>query len=376
MDAQVSAIKPVSKRSKVEDSKRLVWKLGDLPAGAHNRGAWTDELIPTLIYFFGGSKKVWDWSDVEITQNVVLCWQVVYGTPLPEDERAVTGPVFNLAKKKLIEWRSNLGTTAIAALVTSFAQKGINTPQLQQAYIAELLDEDQFLNSGRDLQGPTGMLKGDFLLVVLACHHLAIVGRVDVPQYDNLKNPVYAPYAATVLAAAAVYRALKLAQDGLLGDINGYIKGIDPKGALNLSTVNKTKRLMSNYKAKERARVKKEREEREKAREDAATKGKEKAANVPEPDEEHLEDDLDDDMELPSIPPFSKDHNEATTFNYTHLIVERCSRASVAEALAMSSQFASAPVRQPKASSGEQAASSGPARSFKLDVRAYRRIVY
>ncbi|EIW77579.1 hypothetical protein CONPUDRAFT_75431 [Coniophora puteana RWD-64-598 SS2] len=186
--------------------------------------------------------------------TLASCWHAVYGSALPESERNINGAAFALLKKKLIEWRSTFGTTAIAALMLSFTQQGLTTLEAQQDFAGTT-------------KAHTECSKASFFTIVLSCHQAAITGRVHVPEFDAIVKPVYAPYAAAVLAASACYRALKLADNGDLEDFNPALKGIDANLLMNLSNVNKTKKTISNYKTKERQRIKKEREERERARE-------------------------------------------------------------------------------------------------------------
>ncbi|EIW77578.1 hypothetical protein CONPUDRAFT_156787 [Coniophora puteana RWD-64-598 SS2] len=86
--------------------------------------------------------------------------------------------------------------------------------------------------------------------------------------------------------------------------------------------------------------------------------------------DEDDEDNADNDVDFPSAPPFSKDHNKAPTLNYGHLITERCSRVSVAEALACSARFALSS-RRSKVSASEVVTNTT---GLQLDARAFRRI--
>ncbi|EIW80444.1 hypothetical protein CONPUDRAFT_154474 [Coniophora puteana RWD-64-598 SS2] len=383
MNAQVSApVQRATKRPRVTpcDStgegsgnlggKRRVWVLSDLPPGACDNGRWGNEFLPTIVHYFGDSDTVWNNSDSDIMDAIKKAWHAVYGKPLPQNE-TLTGAVFGLTKKKLVEWRSAFGSTAIAALIASLAQHAKFTYEDQKEFAEGQIWEDQFLNSGKNSAGrPAGMLLGEFFQIVLASHQLAIQGRVHVPEFvlkrkDSQDQAIYAPIAACVLAAATCSRALILVRNASFGDIDKALGRVNVVVPPTLSSVNKAKKSFDAVKKQEKARTKKEREERGKAKEQDAEK--DRAIEEDEEDEvDEEEEELDDEG---SILPFSKDHNEDATFNYAYLI-NRCPNERLAEALAMSSKYIVVPRRLKNSSVSQAKQHFEP----KLDERAFREI--
>ncbi|EIW83867.1 hypothetical protein CONPUDRAFT_150916 [Coniophora puteana RWD-64-598 SS2] len=325
-------------------TKRRVWVLSDLPPGARDKQRWGNEFLPTIVDHVGGKDAAWNIPDADLMDAIVKAWRVVYSKPLPRTE-TINGAVFGLTKKKLNEWRSAFGSTAIAALVAALAQQGKWTYDLQKDFVNEQLQGEQFLNDSKTSEGkPCGMLKGEFFQLVFASHQIAIQGRAHVPDFiptrtDVQGNPLHTPFAASVLSAAACYRALMLIRDASFGDITNALGAIDKGVTMTVSGVVRAKKAFDTVKKKEKAELaKKTHEGEEKAKDGDGDDVEEERDEEPEEPEESG----DADSEASSILPFSKDHNEESTFNYSFLI-NRCPNERIVEALAMATKYTAPP---------------------------------
>ncbi|EIW84480.1 hypothetical protein CONPUDRAFT_151498 [Coniophora puteana RWD-64-598 SS2] len=225
-------------------------KKGLLPAYCHDGNKWSRVFIATFLKWLACQISVWGPTNMKILDAIRYIWRAVYNEDLPLEQDTFSGPAFAICKQKANEWRSNFGSTAIAALCTSFVKQGMygsdDAVQQRTFYSKGLLAQNTFLYEDVVDGKPLHTFRGKLYLVTLATHYSAIRNAVDVPQL-RLPSP-YTPWGAMTLCCAAGERACRLASIDKLGDISDVLISLarhhEIRGSLN-STVSKAKSLLA-----------------------------------------------------------------------------------------------------------------------------------
>ncbi|KAF9233391.1 hypothetical protein BU15DRAFT_80144 [Melanogaster broomeanus] len=137
-------------------------------------------------------------------------WDTVYGGDI-EHIVTVNGPVFQIAKQSLNNWRGGFATAAVAVITTLFANDVDFGDAAQRIEFAKaMLNKNRFLfgqNKGTDSKAWSGLWRSPLVLQTFAHHFNYIQGRVDIP---SLEIELGGPRAALALTCAAVCRMLTL----------------------------------------------------------------------------------------------------------------------------------------------------------------------
>ncbi|KAF8119396.1 hypothetical protein EV363DRAFT_1103259, partial [Boletus edulis] len=131
---------------------------------------WQRVLMPTLLLWAGGTDDVWSISRPAI----------VYALPLMIDSReeldsstmdfTTQGAIVSVAYQRLCDWRHNVGSTAMA-IIMSFLQCADTDDEIRD--MADmLLDDFSFLYEDLDASSPKKAFRSNFLLQLLNAAHL------------------------------------------------------------------------------------------------------------------------------------------------------------------------------------------------------------
>ncbi|KAF8838496.1 hypothetical protein BDN67DRAFT_1013028 [Paxillus ammoniavirescens] len=114
-------------------------------------------------------------------------WDMVYGGNI-EHTVTIGGPVFQIAKQSLNNWRGGFASAAVAVISTLFANNANFRDAAQCIEFAKvMLKKNCFLfsqNKGTDPKAWSGLWRSSFVLQMFAHHFNYIQGRVDVPNLD------------------------------------------------------------------------------------------------------------------------------------------------------------------------------------------------
>ncbi|KAI5987023.1 hypothetical protein EDD15DRAFT_2372742 [Pisolithus albus] len=182
----------------------------DLPPGCTTDNAWRRLYISALAHFAAGYDNPWSIPSDTFRSALQEIWDTVYGGNI-EHVVAVGGPVFQIAKQSLNNWRGGFATAPVAVITTFFA----NDPDFENVderieFAKAMLTRNRFLygqNRGTDSKVWSGLWRSPFVLQTFAHHFNYIQGRAEVPTLDI---ELGGPRTALALSCAAVCRMLTL----------------------------------------------------------------------------------------------------------------------------------------------------------------------
>ncbi|KAF9231482.1 hypothetical protein BU15DRAFT_82346 [Melanogaster broomeanus] len=186
----------------------------DLPPGCTTDNVWRRLYISALAHFAAGYSNPWSIPSEQFKSTLQEIWDAVYGGNI---EHVVTagGPVFQIAKQSLNNWRGGFATAAVAVITTLFANDVDFSDAAQRIEFSKaMLKKNRFLfsqNKGTDSKAWSGLWRSSLVLQTFAHHFNYIQGRADVP---TLEVELAGPRAALALSCAAVCRMLTLVSNG------------------------------------------------------------------------------------------------------------------------------------------------------------------
>ncbi|KAI0352544.1 hypothetical protein OH77DRAFT_1513132 [Trametes cingulata] len=228
-----------SRSTSGSSTNKKKWTTADLPFGAQQDDRWTSRFVPTLLRYQGCRYNPWSWlaeSSVSVVQKI---WDEVYGDSLPHDVQA-NDNVHKVATQRIYDWRSAIGSSAIAILESCFnaskrtryepmGRHGMEDIQKARKEFCDMI----YQGYGFVWKDPTGrtprqgLFHSPFILPLLATHLDQTAHAIDVPGLYNPDHPDRPtspdrPVGAIGLISAAVERAVTLWMDGkILIQANG-----------------------------------------------------------------------------------------------------------------------------------------------------------
>ncbi|KIJ58800.1 hypothetical protein HYDPIDRAFT_33813 [Hydnomerulius pinastri MD-312] len=182
----------------------------DLPPGCTTDNVWRRLYISALAHFAAGYDNPWSIPSEKFMSTLQEIWDTVYGGNI-EHVVTVGGPVFQIAKQSLNNWRGGFAAAAVAVITTLFANDVDFEDAAQRIEFAKaMLKKNCFLfsqNKGTDAKAWSGLWRSPLVLQTFAHHFNFIQGRVDVPTLDT---ELGGPRTALALSCAAVCRVLTL----------------------------------------------------------------------------------------------------------------------------------------------------------------------
>ncbi|KAG1766908.1 hypothetical protein EV702DRAFT_980495 [Suillus placidus] len=155
------------------------YRNNDLPVPADSK--WVKAFLSTALLWAGSQPNPWEMSESVMADALQEIFNVVY--PGVKYKVNPNGAVFAVTQQRLSEWRSNIGSTALAIIVDFFsrikdAPNAIVAKQLLKNYAFMYEDSD---NISRE----TAYLSVFVLQMIASTHLSAIVDHTDVPALNT-----------------------------------------------------------------------------------------------------------------------------------------------------------------------------------------------
>ncbi|EIW73892.1 hypothetical protein CONPUDRAFT_160598 [Coniophora puteana RWD-64-598 SS2] len=198
-------------------------KVTDLPRECQESRAFGTRLMPTLALWMGCSSKPWNPLDEEIEEACANIYRVVFDREFSDLSLSEQSAVLSIACERLCIWRNNFSSTAVAALLVLLGSRGLSSDAERVAFAKRLLVQTAFMYEKIENGKPTNLFEGSYFVIVLSSHYAFIKGHVDVPEFQDLIEPDYLPFAAYSLAAAACVRAIQATVDGKMANVEKTI---------------------------------------------------------------------------------------------------------------------------------------------------------
>lgn len=161
---------------KARDAYRTV----DLPAAMQADQRWTKKYLPTILLWAGSYKDIWVIPDDVLLHHAQLIFDAVY-----KDLNIVlvhNGVVHSLTARRISEWRSNFGSTAIAIIMDFMTRNSDCAPS---DLATSLVHDWIFVYEDPDSPSPLTAYRSPFILQLLGRAHFNVIkGYVKVPAFD------------------------------------------------------------------------------------------------------------------------------------------------------------------------------------------------
>ncbi|KAG2076424.1 hypothetical protein BDR04DRAFT_1139681 [Suillus decipiens] len=192
---------------------------------------WVKAFLNTAVLWAGSQDNLWEISEHEMADALQEIFDVVY--PNVPYKVTINGSVFAITLQCLSEWRSNIGSTALAIVVDFCSRiKGVPEKDIVQA----LLEDFAFLYEDTDNWTREMAYKSSFLQQLIASTHLsAIIDHTNIPALgtDELTKGKNTE-GLIVLCVIALERALTFIRDDII-NVDDVLASLLPK-VLNKAT--------------------------------------------------------------------------------------------------------------------------------------------
>ncbi|KAH7904888.1 hypothetical protein BJ138DRAFT_1106444 [Hygrophoropsis aurantiaca] len=173
--------------STVRKVPRTKFRNQDLPV-ATSDARWLQDYMNTVI-LWAGSQHGWDIPKPSLVNAI----QIIFDAVFPEIEYEVTtdGALFKVTSQRLSEWRSNIGSTALALMINFCSHARDDTPEgspkLECKQIARnFLKDIKFIYQDPNNRSKETAYYSVFVLQIIASTHLsAISAYVDIPELQT-----------------------------------------------------------------------------------------------------------------------------------------------------------------------------------------------
>ncbi|KAH9013473.1 hypothetical protein EDB85DRAFT_2158167 [Lactarius pseudohatsudake] len=231
---------------------------GELPNGALDSGRWSAVFIPTFLRYVGGMEKdIWAFKRRNTVHVLQAIWNTVYagstdrGMPKVKHMVEIGGAVHEVAVQRATEWRNAVGSTGLSVVGDLMDSTGLDTTEARREAAEQLLSNERYVylktkdvvEDGMAMVKRAGRYRGPLVTHTLAQCWIDFEGSVEVPGYVDNDN---FPYAALVLCATSVHRALWLWANGYISKEsydaglaqkkNGILKALGPDGKFTKTT--------------------------------------------------------------------------------------------------------------------------------------------
>ncbi|KAF9226995.1 hypothetical protein BS17DRAFT_806975, partial [Gyrodon lividus] len=160
----------------------------DLPPGCTTDNVWRQLYISALAHFAAGYGNPWSIPSEQFKSTLQEIWDAVYGGNIKHDVVTAGGPVFQIAKQSLNNWRGGFATAAVAVITTLFANDVDFSDAAQRIEFSKaMLKKNHFLfsqNKGTDSKAWSRLWRSSLVLQTFAHHFNYIQGQADVPTLE------------------------------------------------------------------------------------------------------------------------------------------------------------------------------------------------
>ncbi|KAF9238352.1 hypothetical protein BU15DRAFT_75286 [Melanogaster broomeanus] len=178
----------------------------DLPPGCTTDNVWRRLYISALAHFAAGYGNPWSIRSEQFRSTLQEIWDTVYGGDI-EHVVTVNGPVFQIAKQSLNNWRGGFATAAVAVITTLFANDVDFEDAAQCIEFAKaMLKKNRFLfsqNKGTDSKAWSGLWRSPLIKLggprtALALSCAAVCRMLTLVSNDNISFETVNVWAAVV----------------------------------------------------------------------------------------------------------------------------------------------------------------------------------
>ncbi|KAG2757843.1 hypothetical protein P692DRAFT_20711257, partial [Suillus brevipes Sb2] len=187
------------------------YRNNDLPVPADSK--WVKAFLSTALLWAGSQANPWEISESLMADALQEIFDVVY----PDVKYKVNpnGAVFAVTQQRLSEWRSNIGSTALA-IVVDFCSRIKEAPN--DLVAKQLLKDCAFVYEDPDnISRETAYLSAFVLQMIASTHLSAIVDHASVPALNTDELALGKGMdGVIVLCVVALERALKFVEDSII----------------------------------------------------------------------------------------------------------------------------------------------------------------
>ncbi|KAH9021770.1 hypothetical protein EDB85DRAFT_2152145 [Lactarius pseudohatsudake] len=230
----------------------------ELPGGALDAGRWSGVFIPTFLRYLGGMEKdIWAFKRKDAVHVLQAVWNTVYAGSTDGSMSKIKhlveigGAVHEVSVQRATEWRNAIGATGLSVVGDFMDSTGLNTTEARREAADQLLADERYVylktkdvvEDGVPAVKRAGRYRGPLIVLTLAQCWIDFEGSVEVSGYIDDDD---FPYAALVLSATSVHRALwlwangyisKESYDAALGQKkSGILKVLGPDGKCTKTT--------------------------------------------------------------------------------------------------------------------------------------------
>ncbi|KAG1840508.1 hypothetical protein F4604DRAFT_1690744 [Suillus subluteus] len=182
----------------------------DLPVPANSK--WVKAFLSTAVLWAGSQPNPWEMSESMMVDALQDIFDVVY--PGIKYKVNLNGAVFAVMQQRLSEWRSNIGSAALAIIV-DFCSRIKDAPNAEVA--KQLLKKYAFIYEDLDNISQEMAYLSAFILQLMATNHLIVIAdHIDVPALNTDELSLEGMDGAIVLCIVALERALKFVRDNII----------------------------------------------------------------------------------------------------------------------------------------------------------------
>ncbi|KIK81547.1 hypothetical protein PAXRUDRAFT_27844 [Paxillus rubicundulus Ve08.2h10] len=197
----------------------------DLPVAANT--VWLGTFINTMTLWISIQPDIWLIPE----EDFVVALQTTFNAVYPQVPYTVTtqGSVYAIPLQQLLEWRSNIGSTALTMMIDFFAELDDNANIVEVA--KALQDGYKFWQEDPDDVSPSCAYRSSFMLELLTSAYLSNVsGAINIPQWETKELLAGKDMESVIaLCAAAVEHAVEFISDRLI-DINEVLASMADNG--------------------------------------------------------------------------------------------------------------------------------------------------
>ncbi|KAH9022626.1 hypothetical protein EDB85DRAFT_1895155 [Lactarius pseudohatsudake] len=230
----------------------------ELPGGALDAGRWSGVFIPTFLRYLGGVEKdIWAFKRKDAVHVLQAVWNTVYAGSTDGSMSKIKhlveigGAVHEVSVQRATEWRNAIGATRLSVVGDFMDSTGLNTTEARREAADQLLADERYVylktkdvvEDGVPAVKRAGRYRGPLIVLTLAQCWIDFEGSVEVSGYIDDDD---FPYAALILSATLVHRALwlwangyisKESYDAALGQKkSGILKVLGPDGKCTKTT--------------------------------------------------------------------------------------------------------------------------------------------